>query len=186
MPGTCFRTPSLCTALHSIKWRASNQNFEGINSFPIHSTCPTGRAFLGFIFVVCFMARYCHILVSIVRIINCKRLWRKLSCLLEMLIQHFPGYKKKRRTTVGMDGKPTKIRNQNLPHTCLQCFPCSIHAFLVAQQYHELLVKCILHFPFRIPRSKFPFRQFQTPSKSVLPAKYARLTSHPHETYHYF
>lgn len=30
-------------------------------------------------FGVCFMARYCHILVSTVRILNCKRLWRKLS-----------------------------------------------------------------------------------------------------------
>lgn len=46
MPGTCFRTPSLRTAFPSIKWRNSNQNFEGINYFPIHATCPTGRAFL--------------------------------------------------------------------------------------------------------------------------------------------
>lgn len=79
--------------------------------------------------------------------------------------------KKNRRTIVGMDGKPTKIRAQNLPHTCLQCFPCSIHVFLAAQKYHRLLVKCVLHFPFRISSSKFPFRRSPAPSKSVPPCE---------------
>lgn len=51
--------------------------------------------FLGFIFVVCFMARYCYILVSIITVTNCKRLRRKLSWSTRDANPAFPWIQKK-------------------------------------------------------------------------------------------
>jgi hypothetical protein len=43
------------------------------------------------------MVRYCHILVSIVRIINCKRLWRKLSLSIRDANPAFPWIQKQNK-----------------------------------------------------------------------------------------
>ena len=114
------------------------------------SHMPHRSCFLDFIFVVCFMEKYWDILVSLVRLITCKRLRRKWSWPIRDANPAFPWRQKKNMWNHRRRGWKADEDSHSEPVAYRSTLlPLVDYAFLAAQQ-HKLLVKGILHFPFRV------------------------------------